>query len=99
MREELIGNFVRRILHGGVISAVLDLTGGLIAFAELVKHLGAVPPDELAKRFARAGTIDMRVDYLRRGTGEYFYRHGLGPAPGQQGRGDPDRIGVTTKTC
>ena len=26
MREELIGNFVRRILHGGVISAILDLT-------------------------------------------------------------------------
>lgn len=76
MREELIGNFVRRILHGGVISAVLDLTGGLIAFAELVKHLGAVPPDELAKRFARAGTIDMRVDYLRRGTGEYFIATG-----------------------
>lgn len=76
MREELIGNFARRILHGGVISAVLDLTGGLIALAELLKHLGALPVEELAKRFARAGTIDMRVDYLRRGQGEYFIASG-----------------------
>ena len=76
MREELIGNFVRRILHGGVISAVLDLTGGLIAFAELLKHLEAMPVDEMAKRFAKAGTIDMRVDYLRRGEGEYFTASG-----------------------
>ncbi|MBB5349216.1 thioesterase family protein [Desulfoprunum benzoelyticum] len=76
MREELIGNFARRILHGGVISAVLDLTGGLIAFAELMTHLGAMPLDELTKRFARASTIDMRVDYLRRGEGEYFIASG-----------------------
>jgi len=76
MREELIGNFVRRILHGGVISAVLDLTGGLIAFAELLKHHEAMPVDEMAKRFAKAGTIDMRVDYLRRGEGEYFTASG-----------------------
>jgi len=76
MREELIGNFARRILHGGVIAAVLDLTGGLIAFAELLKHLEAMPIDELAKRFAKAGTIDMRVDYLRRGEGEYFIASG-----------------------
>lgn len=76
MREELIGNFARRILHGGVISAVLDLTGGLIAFAELLRHLEAMPAEEIAKRFARAGTIDMRVDYLRRGEGEYFIASG-----------------------
>jgi len=76
MREELIGNFVRRILHGGVISAVLDLTGGLIAFTELLKHHEAMPVDEMAKRFAKAGTIDMRVDYLRKGEGEYFTASG-----------------------
>ncbi|NJS37914.1 MAG: hypothetical protein HC783_01720 [Rhodobacteraceae bacterium] len=28
MRPELVGNPVRRILHGGVISATLDVAGG-----------------------------------------------------------------------
>ena len=72
MREELIGNFIRQILHGGVISSMLDLTGGLIAFVELLKHLEHMQPDEVGRRFARVGTIDLRVDYLRVGEGEFF---------------------------
>lgn len=76
MREELIGNFIRRILHGGVISAILDLTGGLIAFAEVLKHLEHMHPDEIEKRMARVGTIDLRVDYLRMGEGEFFTASG-----------------------
>ena len=36
MRKELIGNDVHGILHGGVISAVLDTTGGLSATASAV---------------------------------------------------------------
>ena len=31
MKEELIGNPMREILHGGVISSVLDVTGGMTA--------------------------------------------------------------------
>ncbi len=76
MREELIGNFIRGMLHGGVISSVLDLTGGLIASVELVKHLENVEPDEVARRVARVGTIDLRVDYLRAGKGVYFTASG-----------------------
>lgn len=76
MREELIGNFIRKILHGGVISSVLDLTGGLIASVELLKHLEGRPADEIVKRMARVGTIDLRVDYLRAGKGECFTASG-----------------------
>ncbi|EKD36974.1 MAG: hypothetical protein ACD_75C01305G0005 [uncultured bacterium] len=72
MREELIGNFIREILHGGVISSVLDLTGGLVASVELLKHLEGMDVDELGKRLARIGTIDLRVDYLRAGKGTFF---------------------------
>lgn len=72
MREELIGNFVRNILHGGVISSVLDLTGGLIASVELVKHLDGASLDDIARRLTQIGTIDLRVDYLRAGQGEFF---------------------------
>jgi uncharacterized protein (TIGR00369 family) len=76
MREELIGNFVQRILHGGVISSVLDLTGGLIAFVEIIRQLEHLPADELSKRLARVGTIDLRVDYLRKGEGLFFTASG-----------------------
>ena len=31
MKDELIGNFVQGILHGGVISSLLDVTGGAMA--------------------------------------------------------------------
>lgn len=72
MRQDLIGNFVRNILHGGVISAVLDLTGGLIASVELIKHFNGASIDELGRKLTRIGTIDLRVDYLRAGQGEYF---------------------------
>lgn len=76
MREELIGNFIRQILHGGVISSILDLTGGLIASVELLKYLENIRYDELEKRLARVGTIDMRVDYLRAGEGLFFTASG-----------------------
>lgn len=72
MRQELIGNFVRQILHGGVISSVLDLTGGLVASVELLKHLENQGADEVGRRLTRMGTIDLRVDYLRAGKGSYF---------------------------
>ncbi len=76
MREELIGNFIREILHGGVISSVLDLTGGLVASMELLKHMEGMEMEEIGKRMAKVGTIDLRVDFLRPGKGEYFLATG-----------------------
>ncbi len=76
MRQELIGNFVREILHGGVISSVLDLTGGLIVSVKLLKQLENEKDEEIARCMARLGTIDLRVDYLRAGKGEYFIASG-----------------------
>jgi uncharacterized protein (TIGR00369 family) len=72
MRPELVGNFAVGSLHGGVISAVLDTAGGVIALLGMVARgrRDAEPID--AERFARVGTIDLRVDYLRPGLGEAF---------------------------
>ena len=39
MKEKLVGNFVRGTLHGGVISAVLDVAGGLVAFLGVLKRM------------------------------------------------------------
>ncbi len=69
MGEELIGNFVRRSLHGGVISSILDLTGGLIATVELLKNIEGKDIEEIGEHIARVGTIDLRTDYLRAGKG------------------------------
>lgn len=78
MREELVGNFVHGSLHGGVISAILDLTGGLVAFAG---QFEGVDPEASAavsaEKLARTGTIDLRVDYLRPGKGRWFRSTGF----------------------
>ena len=72
MKPELIGNFVQGILHGGVISALLDVTGGamaLIGAFERHQHLSA---GERMAKLAKLGTIDLRIDYLRPGRGQHF---------------------------
>ena len=76
MREDLIGNSVHRLLHGGVISSVLDATGGLAASASILDKMKDHTPEEIAARIARIGTIDLRVDYLRPGRGDYFRARG-----------------------
>lgn len=72
MKPDLVGNVVHQTLHGGVISAVLDATGGLMATAGLIEKQMARPEDEILQMFARVGTIDLRVDYLRPGRGRLF---------------------------
>lgn len=68
MRPELIGNTQRGILHGGVISAVLDVTAGFAIMLAL--HKEPQPGEKLA--FPDIGTIDLRVDFLRPGRGKHF---------------------------
>jgi len=77
MRPDLVGNYVRNILHGGVISSVLDVTGGLVAFLGVQQKLKGKPVEEILERFARIGTIDLRIDYLRPGSGEWFLARGF----------------------
>jgi uncharacterized protein (TIGR00369 family) len=67
MRPELVGNPSRQILHGGVISAALDVAGGL---AILMSHYAA--SEVVPASFPVFGTIDLRVDYLRPGRGKHF---------------------------
>ena len=67
MRPELVGNPVRKILHGGVISAALDVAGGFAIMLSLVSESEVTPAS-----FPNMGTIDLRVDYLRPGRGKHF---------------------------
>lgn len=76
MKDELVGNYVHGILHGGVISAVLDATGGMTATASALGRMGGFDPEEVYDYIVRVGTIDMRIDYLRPGRGKYFISTG-----------------------
>jgi uncharacterized protein (TIGR00369 family) len=72
MTPQLVGHFSYNRLHGGVISAGLDAMGGLACMAAIgARHMDE-SPDQRLHRFAKLGTIDLRVDYLRPGIGERF---------------------------
>jgi uncharacterized protein (TIGR00369 family) len=68
MKPELIGNPTRGILHGGVISAALDVMAGFSI------HAAMLDQDKAGDwaGFPKMGTIDLRVDYLRPGRGKFF---------------------------
>lgn len=70
--EQLIGNPLQNILHGGVIASVLDVAGGIMAVSSAVGRLTDVAPEELVTRLGKMSTIDIRTDYLRPGRGEQF---------------------------
>jgi uncharacterized protein (TIGR00369 family) len=76
MKPELVGNYVHGVLHGGVVSSVLDATGGIVASIGVVEKLQTSPPDVIAQGIAKVGTIDLRVDYLRPGLGKSFHATG-----------------------
>ncbi len=72
MRNELVGHYAYNRIHGGVISAGLDAMGGLAVMAAIgARHMDESPEQRL-HRFAKLGTIDLRIDYLRPGIGEFF---------------------------
>ncbi len=72
MKPELIGSYTHGRLHGGVISSVLDAMAGLaimVGIAERHPHDNAL---QVMSRFAKMGTIDLRIDFLRQGIGQHF---------------------------
>ena len=72
MKPELVGHATYNRIHGGVISAAMDAMAGVAVMAALgAKHMDE-PVLQRMQRFAKIGTIDLRVDYLRPGIGERF---------------------------
>lgn len=72
MKPELMGSFVHNRIHGGVVSAGLDAMAGLACMAAIgARHMDEAPLQRL-HRFAKLGTIDLRVDYLRPAIGDHF---------------------------
>jgi len=72
MRPDLVGNFLHNRLHGGAISAVLDVIAGMACIAALGARHKSEPIDQRMKHFDKLGTIDLRVEYLRPAVSERF---------------------------
>lgn len=75
-QDHLIGNYIQDILHGGVISSVLDIIGAIIAVDGVISRMKYDQRADIMKKFEKLGTIDMRVDYLRPGRGISFIATG-----------------------
>ncbi len=72
MRPELIGHPVRKVLHGGVIAAVLDTVAGLGLMLAIARDHAHEDTQAQLARFRHMGTIDLRIDYVRPGRGAHF---------------------------
>jgi len=76
--EKLLGNPYQKILHGGVICAVIDATGGAASSVGAYLNLFArdAKPEEY-KRLEKIGTVGLHIDFLRPGVGEKFTCKGI----------------------
>ena len=72
MKPELVGHFTYGRLHGGVISSVLDAMAGLALMVAIAERHPDDSALQVMHRFARMGTIDLRIDFLRQGIGKHF---------------------------
>ncbi|WP_204279023.1 thioesterase family protein, partial [Klebsiella aerogenes] len=64
-QDKLVGNIAQRILHGGMIASVLDVSAGLVCVGNALTRLAPISQEQLEQKLAKMGTIDLRVDYLR----------------------------------
>ncbi len=73
MKEELIGNFMQGILHGGVISSVLDMAGGILVMGSIIYKNPGESQQELANKLAHTSTVDLSINFISPGRGTHFF--------------------------
>ena len=76
IKNELLGNVSKGVLHGGVTASVLDSIGGLVAIGDFIANNKDKSPDYLKSSINHMGTIDIRIDYLLPGEGKMFTANG-----------------------
>ena len=72
MKEDLVGNFLLGILHGGVISSVLDMAGGMAVMSAAIHKNLDRSVEELIGVIGKTSTVDLQISYLRPGKGDLF---------------------------
>jgi len=71
-QQQLVGNSLQKILHGGVTATALDFAGGVVVAANMIAQLEHKTPESIQQCLSCLGTIDLCTDYLRPGRGEEF---------------------------
>lgn len=72
MKNELVGNFFYGMLHGGVISSVLDMAGGMVVMSSIIKKNPTCTVEDLSEMLSKCSTINLQISYLRPGKGDLF---------------------------
>lgn len=72
-RDELVGNYSRNMLHGGVSMSVLDAVGGMQVFRAVIKRLQNEPQDLVTAVLSKISTINLSVQFVKPGIGRSFY--------------------------
>lgn len=72
MKEDLVGNYIHRILHGGVTSSVLDMAGGMAAMASIIFNGSEKSDQDILQMITRTSTVNLQISYLKPGRGEEF---------------------------
>ncbi len=75
-RDDLTGSERTTNLHGGVIASVLDVTGSLVVFSNLIHRMKDTSLEKKIEKVTRINTIDLRIDYIRPGSGTSFIATG-----------------------
>jgi len=65
MRDELVGNSHFKILHGGMIATILDSEAAFILARDGAWRFETGTAEH--PLIIKGGTVDLRIDYLRRG--------------------------------
>lgn len=72
MKNDLVGNFLQGILHGGVISSVLDMAGGIVIMTNALHKHSDMDEEKAVQILGKCSTIDLQISFLRPGRGEHF---------------------------
>ena len=73
LRPELLGNFSRGMIHGGVTLSLLDAVGGMQVFRAVIKRLENAAEDSIMETLTKVSTINLNTQFLRPGIGEAFF--------------------------
>lgn len=68
MSDNLVGNTMSQILHGGAIATMLDTVGGMLTMAAVFAKNPTEDEKEQLSRLAKTSTVNLLINYLRPGT-------------------------------
>ena len=66
-REELFGNYKYKMMHGGVISSILDTTGSVITSIAVMEKIKDRPFEEIKERMFKVSTVNLNIGFIAPG--------------------------------